>query len=495
VPAANRKGEGSAMASGPLFVPSLAKLLWQADVTRMPHWKRILFQAGRIAYDVTRDVVDGSLTLHATSLVYTTLLSLVPLLAFSFSVLKSFGVHNAITPLLLNVLEPLGGRAEEVTRRIIEFVENMRVGVLGALGLALLVWTVVSLMQKIEASFNETWRISNQRTMARRFSDFLSVILIGPLLMFSAFGISASLSANVVVERLRDYEVVGWAIELTRTITPYLLIVGAFTFLYVFIPNTKVRFVSAFIGATVAGLLWVAAGWIFGSFVASSASYTAIYSAFATPILFMIWLYVSWLILLVGASISFYHQHPESVKPTRAPIALSGRLKERTALQIMSMIGRDYYSGANHWTLKSLAKALNLACETVDPVLGALEQSGLLTRTADLPPRYLPGRPLDETPLSVVIQAVRQADEQRTFGHVVIQPDPAIEALGERIDRALDAVLKRQTVKHLALGEDVDDGEAQSEERTNVGEPVSQDARACHVATAAQPEPARGSSC
>jgi membrane protein len=102
----------------------------------MPRWKRGLIQAGRIGYDVARDVVDGSLTLHATSLVYTTLLSLVPLLAFSFSVLKSFGVHNAITPLLLNVLEPLGGRAEEVTRRIIEFVENMRVGVLGALGFA-----------------------------------------------------------------------------------------------------------------------------------------------------------------------------------------------------------------------------------------------------------------------------------------------------------------------------------------------------------------------
>ena len=444
------------MASAPLFLPPVAKLLWEVDVARLPRWKAGLFQSGRIAYSVVRDVADGSLTLHATSLVYTTLLSLVPLLAFSFSVLKSFGVHNAITPLLLNVLEPLGERADEVTKQIIAFVENMRVGVLGAVGLGMLVWTVISLMQKIELSFNETWRVSDQRTMARRFSDFLSVILIGPLLMFSAFGISASLTANVVIERLRDYEVVGWAIDLTRTLTPYLLIVGAFTFLYIFIPNTKVRLVSAFIGATVAGVLWVAAGWIFGSFVASSASYTAIYSAFATPILFMIWLYVSWLILLVGASISFYFQHPENVKPTRATIVLSGRLKERAALQIMSMIGRDYYSGANDWTLERLAKALNLACETVAPVLEALEQSGLLSRTADEPTRYLPARPLDETPLSAVVQAVRRAEEQRTFGYIIVRPDPAIEALSGRIDRAIDAVLTRQTLKHLALGEDVE---------------------------------------
>jgi membrane protein len=289
--------------------------------------------------------------------------------------------------------------------------------------------------------------------MARRFSDFLSVILIGPLLMFSAFGISASLSANVVVERLRDYEMVGWAIDLTTTVTPYLLIVGAFTFLYVFIPNTKVRLISAFIGATVAGILWVGAGWVFGSFVASSASYTAIYSAFATPILFMIWLYVSWLILLIGASISFYYQHPESVKPTRAAIRLSGRLKERAALQIMSMIGRDYYSGANDWTLERLSKSLNLACETVAPVLDALEDCALLSRTADQPARYLPARPLDETPLSAVIEAVRRAEEKRTFGHVIVHPDPAIEALSERIDRALETVLTRQTLKSLALGE------------------------------------------
>ncbi len=442
------------MAASPLFLPPVAKALWQVDVARLPRWKRLLVQSGRVAYNVARDVADGSLTLHATSLVYTTLLSLVPLLAFSFSVLKSFGVHNAITPLLQNILEPLGERADQVTQQIIAFVENMRVGVLGAVGLGMLVWTVVSLMQKIELSFNETWRLSNQRTMARRFSDFLSVILIGPLLMFSAFGISASLSANVVVERLRDYEVVGWALELTRTLTPYLLIVGAFTFLYIFIPNTKVRLKCALLGATLAGVLWVGAGWVFGAFVASSASYTAIYSAFATPILFMIWLYVSWLILLIGASISFYCQHPENVKPRRASILLSGRLKERAALQIMSMIGRDYYSGANDWTLERLAKTLSLACETVSPVLEALEQSGLLTRTADQPARYVPARPLDETPLSAVIQGVRRAEEQRTFGHVIVCPDPAIEALGERIDRALDGALARQTLKDLALGEE-----------------------------------------
>jgi membrane protein len=446
--------EGREMASAPVFLPPVARFLWKADLRRLPRWQAILVRAGRIVYDVVRDVVDGNLPLHATSLVYTTLLSLVPLLAFSFSVLKSFGVHNFIEPVLLSALEPLGSRANEITDRIVAFVDNMRVGVLGAVGLGLLVWTVISLMQKIEASFNETWRVSDQRSMARRFSDFLSVILIGPLLMFSAFGVSASLSTNVVVEKLRAFEIFGWALDLIRTGTPYLLIVGTFTFLYVFIPNTRVRLISAFIGAVVAGVLWVMAGSIFASFVVGSTKYTAIYSAFATPILFMIWLYVSWLVLLVGASIAFYHQHPESVRPRRVPLLLSNRLKERAAFQLMGIIGRDYYRGGHGWTLERLAKALNLAGETCGPVLEALERGGLLKRTADNPPCYLPARPLETTPLNAVMDAVRTAEEQADPGVHVVRSDPPVDRLSEQIDRALADLLEQKTLKDLALEQD-----------------------------------------
>lgn len=440
--------------STPVFLPPVAKFLWSTDLRRLPRWQAVLYRAGRILYDVVRDVADGNLSLHATSLVYTTLLSLVPLLAFSFSVLKSFGVHNFIEPILLSALEPLGERATEITNGIVEFVDNMRVGVLGAVGLGLLVWTVVSLMQKIEASFNETWRVGHQRSMARRFSDFLSVILIGPLLMFSAFGVSASLSTNVVVEQLRDYQLFGWAIELIRTVTPYLIIAGAFTFLYVFIPNTRVRVVSAFVGAVVAGLLWVLAGSIFASFVASSTKYTAIYSAFATPILFMIWLYVSWLVLLIGASIAYYHQHPESVRPRRIPLVLSNRLKERAAFQVMAIIGRDYYRNAPVWTRARLAKALGLAGDSCGPVLEALETGGLLKRSADKPPCYLPARPLETTPLSAVMDAVRGADEFGPGGHS-IRDDPPIERLAASIDQALANLLEKKTLRDLALDDEL----------------------------------------
>ncbi len=442
------------MASPPVFLPPAANALWKQELDQMPRWRARLVHTGRIAYVIVRDVAEGNLTLRATSLVYTTLMSLVPLLAISFSVLKSFGVHDFIQPFLLNVLAPLGERADEITGRIIGFVDNMRVGVLGAVGLGLLVWTVISLMQKIEATFNETWRISEQRTVARRFSDFLSVILIAPLLIFSALGIGASLGSNAVVEYLRSYEIVGWAIGVARTVAPYLLIVGAFTFIYVFVPNTRVRVFSAFVGAVIAGFMWAGAGKIFSSFVVGSTNYTAIYSAFATAILFMIWLYVSWLILLVGASIAFYHQHPEDVRPLRVPVLLSNEVKERTALQLMRIIGRDYCDGKRGWTLDRLAKAVSLNGETTGPVLEALEIGRLLARTADKPPCYLPARPLERTPLTAVLAAVRNGEAHRRPGMKTLRADPPTDRVIETIDRAVAEALGGRSVMDLVLEDD-----------------------------------------
>ncbi len=287
------------------FEATIVRALWGKDTESLPRWKAWPIVVLRVVFAVARDVLAGNLTLHAMSLVYTTLLSFVPLLALSFSVLKGFGVHNQVEPILLRLLEPLGEKGQEIAALVIGFVDNIKVGVLGAVGLALLFYTVVSLMQKIESAFNDTWRISETRPLARRFSDYLSVLLIGPVLIFSAVGITASLTSNALFESLTAVEPLGTLIEIAGGLTPFLLVGGAFTFIYIFMPNTRVRLRSALLGGFVAGILWVTAGWGFATFVANSGNYAAIYSAFATLILFLIWLYLNWLILLVGSSICF----------------------------------------------------------------------------------------------------------------------------------------------------------------------------------------------
>jgi len=239
------------------------------------------------------------------TLVYTTILSLVPLLAIGFSVLKGFGVHEQLETALTQALLPLGDKGAEIGGRIVEFVDNVKVGVLGSVGLALLIYTVISLMQKIEGAFNFIWHVSQERPLAQRFSNYLSVILIGPVLVFSSLGVSASLQSTDLIKTLTAIEPFGSLINFAGTMLPFALVVGAFTFIYVFMPNTRVKLTSAFAGAFVAGLMWNMACVFFAKFGVSSAQYTAIYSAFAALIIFMLWLYIGWLVLLAGARAAY----------------------------------------------------------------------------------------------------------------------------------------------------------------------------------------------
>lgn len=204
----------------------------------------------------------------------------------------------------------MGPQGVEMAERILGFVDNMKVGVLGSVGLALLVYTVVSLVQKIERSFNMIWRVPEMRSVAQRFSNYLSVIMVGPLLMVSAVGVSAAIFSSSVVQTMISIEPFGSVILLVSRLMPFFLVVGAFTFFYVFMPNTRVKLRYGFIAGLVAGITWQAAGILFASFVAGSAKYAAIYSSFAIGIIMLIWIYLNWMILLLGASLAFYLQNP-----------------------------------------------------------------------------------------------------------------------------------------------------------------------------------------
>ncbi|MGD8372327.1 MAG: YihY/virulence factor BrkB family protein [Syntrophobacterales bacterium] len=431
----------------------IIRKLWNVQLDGLPWWKSLLIRMARVVYVVIRDITDGQLTLRAMSLVYTTLLALVPLLAVSFSVLKGFGVHNQIEPLLLNFLKPMGERGVEVTARIIGFVDSIKAGVLGSLGLALLIYTVISLIQKIERACNDTWHISRSRPLAQKFSDYLSVILIGPVLVFTALGITASLMSTTVVQKMVAIKVFGSLLEVGTKLVPFLLVIAAFTFVYIFVPNTRVRFRSAFAGGLVAGILWEASGWGFASFVVTSARYTAIYSSFAILIMFMIWLYLSWMIVLVGASVAYYHQHPESVTTIRRKVRLSNRMQEKLSLLVMFLIGKNYYRNRPALTLEDLVQRLRVPIEALDPIMKALEQFGLLTRTGHEPPEYLPARPLDTTELKEVLDAVRRANEMPEFELRGQSDVLAVDQLIDHLDQSVAEALRGSTLKELALSE------------------------------------------
>ena len=423
--------------------------VWGSQPGSMPAWRRRTLRLARLVIVLFRDLASGQLTLWAMSLVYTTLLSFVPLPALSFSVLTDFGLHTQIEPMLARLLAPLGASADEISPRIIEFVDHTNVGVLGSAGLALLLYTVVSLVQKIEESFNFIWHISEPRSITERFSLYLSALLVGPILIFAAVGITAATLNMEVVREVLALEPIGWMVGVIGRLVPYIVAIGTFTLIYMAVPNTRVDLGPALGGGFVGGLLWQLSGWGFAVFVASSSRYSAIYSGFAVVILFMFWLYLSWLILLFGASVSFYWQHPESVVATGGEPRLSNRMRERLALAIMSSIGAHYLSGRPPWTMPQLCQALHVPRHAVEAMLGALQHGGLLVQTQDGAQGYLPARDLGAISVKQLLDIVRSAGENGFLNPASLPVPERVEQVLQQIDSSLGTALETMTVIDL----------------------------------------------
>jgi membrane protein len=189
--------------------------------------------------------------MRAMSLVYTTLLSVVPLLAFSFLILKGFGVFEEWKPHLITLLTWLGAQGEQgelITNKLFPLVDNVKGSVLGAGGAAIFLYTAISTVQKVEESFNYVWSVAKPRSFGRRFSEYLVVLIVGPFLMITAMGILTSIQSVTVVQYILNHEALGPIFVVAGKLVPYVMISGVFTFLYLFMPNTKVKLTSALAG-------------------------------------------------------------------------------------------------------------------------------------------------------------------------------------------------------------------------------------------------------
>ena len=251
--------------------------LWTRDLTTMSLFQRLGTQALRLATAVGMEFRHRLLDARAAGLVFTTLLSLVPFLAVMFSVLKGFNVHHVIEPFLAQTLESLGPKSREITATIIGFVDNIKMGVLGVFGIAGLFYTTYSLIDKIEQALNAIWQVKQGRTWERKFTDYLSAVLVGPVLVVSAFGLLASLQSHTLVQHLVKMEPFGTLLVWSGEMVPFLMLCAVFTFFYKMIPNTHVHIRSAVVGGVSAAILWMIAGEAFAKFVAASANYSAIY--------------------------------------------------------------------------------------------------------------------------------------------------------------------------------------------------------------------------
>ncbi len=406
---------------------------------------RLVTMPLRYLYALLRDLARGDLGLRSMSLVYSTLFAIVPVVAVAFSVLKAFGYHRELEPVLFEFLRPLGKQGYELTARIMGFVENVQGTLLGTIGFVFLLLTVISMIQKVEEALNFVWHVERPRSIARRVTEYLVVVLIVPALAVFAMVTLASLEASAVVAKLSGLATGHSGPNQRMHLTPYLTIIGLFAFVYVYMPNTKVRAWSAASGALFGGLLWAAVGALFTRIVVYSAKTAAIYAGFAVVLLFLFWLYLSWLIVLLGAQLSFYVQHPEHLRTGHADIPMTGALRERLAMSLMYLLGERFIDGGARWTTNTLAERMKVPATVLGEVASALESHGLVLTADD--DTVAPARDLGSITLASILDAIRHEvpDPRRPDP----RPVPAADEAAQHADAALRDSMRSRTLRDL----------------------------------------------
>jgi membrane protein len=392
-----------------------------------------LVRGMRYLYAVVRDLSRGDITLRAMGLVYTTLLSLIPLAAFSFAILKIFGARGDLQPVVYELFSALGPTgAAELTSRVVEFANSVSGGVVGSVGFALLAWTLVGTIKKVEDSFNFLWRVQQPRSFARRVSEYLTLIVVGPVILVVFIGMSRRALESAPIRELGRLPLLDILTATGVKLAPYVMVTVFFTALYLFVPNTRVRWRPALIGALVAGILWAAVGRGFTAFVVHSTRLTIVYAGFAFVVAALLWTYLGWLILLAGALLSFYIQNPTYLRLGLQELKLSSIEVEQLALRLMYFVGRTYITGGGRWTLNGIATELGLPGIAVAQMAATLEGAGLLVVTED--DELLPARDIGHITVSEILEIARNQRSGHFSPRTV--PIPAVDRLIATIDEA-----------------------------------------------------------
>jgi membrane protein len=386
----------------------------------------------RYPYAILRDLSRDQINLYAMGLVYATLLSLVPLIAFAFAVLKAFGAHSELEPLVLEFFKPVGSGAEELTHRVMEFSNSVSTGLVGSVGLALLLWTLLGTIKKVEDGFNFIWRVEHARSFARRVTEYIALLIVGPIVVVSFIGLShrAMDSATAGFGRYMPF----WdrLSEFTIEVAPYFLVAAIFTAVYMWVPNTKVKWKPALIGGIAAGILWAATGKLFTALVVYSTRLTVVYAGFALMVSGLLWTYFGWLILLIGAQLSFYVQNRNYLRLGLTDLRLSAVQREQFTLKVMYLIGLAYTEGRQRWSVDDLSHEVGMPGIAISRIVTALESAGLLTMTED--EKLLPARDLG----SIKVQEILDIARNEKAGQVAPRPFKvaAIDSISSKMDEA-----------------------------------------------------------
>jgi len=414
--------------------------IWKLDFSKLSPIKTFLIKQIQLNIHVIKRFQHDRLMVRASALVYATLLSIVPLLAVMFSLLKGFGYHNELEPFLSRILKPLGEQAvQTIVPTIVNFVGNANIAALGAFGFLFFLLSSISIVNTMERAFNDLWRVQKTRNFYRRIGDYLSVLIIGPVLALAVIALTASLQNYKLIRALNEIPVIE---ILANRVAPIITSWIVFCFFYTFIPNTKVRFLSALYGAVIAGTLWELMNSVFARFIVTSyqsGAKAALYASFAVFPLFLVWLFFSWTVVLLGSEISYVHQNLDKVSWEEQVESISWRMEERIALKIMLVVSQKFCKDERAPSLSDLSEYLRMPEHAVKNVLSILLNLNLINVIGLGEERYAPAKCLEGLNLREIMERLRTLgiSEQRD------STDDAMSSLVDEIQSRYDTALNQ----------------------------------------------------
>ncbi|MBI1853095.1 MAG: YihY family inner membrane protein [Planctomycetes bacterium] len=379
----------------------------------------------------------------AFALTYMTLLSIVPLLAFAFAVAKGLKAQDRLRPF---IEQQFGPGLKEVTESLFEAVKNTNAATLSSIGLIFFLWAVLRGLSTFESAFNIIWGVRRSRSLVRKFTDYLSVLAVSPILLVAAIGLTGLITTSTFAKEIVPS---GFLRGLARLL-PFVVTWAGYAFLYKFLPNTKVRLRSAIVGGVLAGTAYQLVQWGYFHFQVGLVRYSVIYGALASLPIFLIWLQLGWMIVLIGCEIAYVYQHEDTLRLQGLVARASVAERERQALRIVVRVTDQFLNGGEPWDKNSLAKSLGVHYQLVSELVDRLVETQLLAETTGTVQHIVLARDPDRTTAADVVDTVRRfgfAWPEQTADDSQVR---VVDRVLGKSHQAESGVLGRYTLRSLA---------------------------------------------
>ncbi len=382
-----------------------------------------------------RGLGEHSVLIRSAALTFYTMTAIVPIAALIFGVAKGFGIEHGITQKLYASFPQYSDVIDAFTEFTTNILERTRGGLIASIGFVMLFWSVMKVFGNAEAAFNNIWEVRKQRKITRKFSDYVTIIFVAPILWM----ISSSLRMHIQ-DKLLGFSSSPF-VSFLLWLVSILSICIMFTFVYKVMPNTKVRTMSALTAGIIAGIIFQAFQSFYINIQMNLSSYNAIYGSFAAVPLFLIWAQISWQIVLFGCELSFSYQNIRKYESEREASLMSNRYKQHAMLLSMYAIGRAFINNCGPISSDNIASAFNLPVRVVRDVVFELEKSGLIVAVKsedDKVNLYVPTVDVKTLTIGSVLNTVENTGKY----HIGNTESTQLEVVHEAYDRMNAAMLK-----------------------------------------------------